>query len=124
MSVVFRQCYPVDKILCRGTSYVTERPSRVVTGSYCRLPLTYTWSIPHFLYHLARSLISAMSQFSLLVFDIVQSSGGILNIRWINDGVVTTGAYCTAQGAIKQIGALGVSLISLVCDRVYDSSAH
>ncbi len=65
-----------------------------------------------------------MSQFSLLVFDIVQSSGGILNIRWINDGVVTTGAYCTAQGAIKQIGALGVSLISLVCDRVYGSSAH
>ncbi|KAH9052529.1 hypothetical protein EDB87DRAFT_1570443, partial [Lactarius vividus] len=44
----------------------------------------------------------------------VQAIGGILNVRWAHDGVVTTGPYCTAQGIIKQIGELGVALLSLI----------
>ncbi|KAF8502220.1 hypothetical protein F5888DRAFT_1177482 [Russula emetica] len=52
--------------------------------------------------------------FSLFVFDILQATGGILNIRWAHNGIVTTGHYCTAQGLIQQIGELGVALITLL----------
>jgi len=51
--------------------------------------------------------------FSLFVFDILQATGGILNIRWAHNGIVTTGHYCTAQGIVAQIGELGVPLITL-----------
>ncbi|KAN0133553.1 hypothetical protein V8E53_008721 [Lactarius tabidus] len=51
---------------------------------------------------------------SFFVYDIMLSIGGILNIRWAHDGVVTTGPYCTAQGIFKQIGATGVALITLI----------
>ncbi|KAI0254076.1 hypothetical protein BJV78DRAFT_105369 [Lactifluus subvellereus] len=52
--------------------------------------------------------------FSLFVFDIVQALGGILNVRWAHNGIVTTGSYCKAQGIIKQIGELGAALITLI----------
>jgi len=51
---------------------------------------------------------------TIFIFDIVQAMGGILNVRWAGDGMVTTGPYCTAQGIIKQIGELGTALISLM----------
>ncbi|KAF8262435.1 hypothetical protein EI94DRAFT_1808789 [Lactarius quietus] len=51
---------------------------------------------------------------SLFVYDILQALGGILNIRWAHNGIVTTGSYCTAQGIIQQIGELGVALITLI----------
>ena len=41
--------------------------------------------------------------------------GGILDVRWAHNGIVTTGHYCTAQGTIQQIGELGVALVTLVC---------
>jgi len=41
--------------------------------------------------------------------------GGIFDVRWVHNGIVTTGSYCTAQGIIQQIGELGVALITLVC---------
>ena len=41
--------------------------------------------------------------------------GGILDVRWAHNGIVTTGPYCTAQGVIQQTGELGVGLITLVC---------
>ena len=40
--------------------------------------------------------------------------GGVLNIRWAHDGIVTTGQYCAAQVLVKQIGMLGVAMITLV----------
>ncbi|KAI0276653.1 hypothetical protein BGY98DRAFT_934940 [Russula aff. rugulosa BPL654] len=52
--------------------------------------------------------------FSLFAFDILQATGGILNIRWAHNGIVTTGPYCTAQGLVAQIGELGVALITLL----------
>jgi hypothetical protein len=67
-----------------------------------------------FLLSFAR-LIEFSLQFSLFVFDFFQSLGGILDIRWAHDGIVTTGSYCTAQGIVEQIGEVGVSLIILVC---------
>jgi hypothetical protein len=60
-------------------------------------------------------LIGFSLQFSLFVFDLLQATGGILNIRWAHNGIVTTGPYCTAQGLVGQIGELGVGLITLVC---------
>jgi len=36
--------------------------------------------------------------------------GGILDVKWAHDGIVTTGDYCTAQGILQQIGNLGVEL--------------
>lgn len=72
---------------------------------------------------LSRTLILAASQLSLFVYDNMLAIGGILNTRWAHDGIVTTGPYCTAQGILKQIGAVGVALITLV--RVwYGSSVH
>ncbi|KAH9052527.1 hypothetical protein EDB87DRAFT_1692237 [Lactarius vividus] len=50
----------------------------------------------------------------LFAFDIIQAVGGIMNVRWAHDGIVTTGSYCTAQGIIKQMGELGVALLSLL----------
>ncbi|KAI9445882.1 hypothetical protein H4582DRAFT_1804329 [Lactarius indigo] len=50
---------------------------------------------------------------SLFAFDILQATGGILNVRWAHDGIVRMGPYCTAQGTIKQMGELGVALLSL-----------
>jgi hypothetical protein len=40
--------------------------------------------------------------------------GGVLDIRWAHNGIVTTGHFCTAQGIIQQIGEVGVALITLV----------
>ncbi|KAH9052813.1 hypothetical protein EDB87DRAFT_340934 [Lactarius vividus] len=51
---------------------------------------------------------------SLFSYDVVQAIGGILDVRWAHDGIVTTGSYCTAEGIIKQIGALGVALLTLI----------
>ncbi|KAI0276620.1 hypothetical protein BGY98DRAFT_934920 [Russula aff. rugulosa BPL654] len=51
--------------------------------------------------------------FSLFVFEILQATGGILDIGWAHNGIVTTGPYCTAQGVVEQIGDLGVALITL-----------
>jgi hypothetical protein len=45
----------------------------------------------------------------------LQAIGGILNVKWAHNGIVTTGHYCTAQGIVEQIGELGVALITLVC---------
>ncbi|KAI9463566.1 hypothetical protein BJY52DRAFT_1184586 [Lactarius psammicola] len=50
----------------------------------------------------------------LFAYDILQALGGILDVRWAHDGIVTVGPYCTAQGAIQQSGELGVALITLI----------
>ncbi|KAH9176403.1 hypothetical protein EDB89DRAFT_1846396 [Lactarius sanguifluus] len=51
---------------------------------------------------------------SLFVYDILQALGGILDVRWAHNGIVTVGPYCTAQGIIQQSGELGVALITLI----------
>ncbi|KAI9508222.1 hypothetical protein F5148DRAFT_980131 [Russula earlei] len=52
--------------------------------------------------------------FTLFLFDILQAMGGILDVRWAHNGIVTKGAYCNAQGIIQQIGELGVALTTLL----------
>ncbi len=49
------------------------------------------------------------------MFELVQAIGGILDIRWAHNGIVTTGHYCTAQGLVAQFGEVGVPLTLLVC---------
>ncbi|KAF8504697.1 hypothetical protein F5888DRAFT_1657772, partial [Russula emetica] len=43
------------------------------------------------------SFISFISIYSLFVFDLLQAIDGILNIKWVHNGIVTTGPYCTAH---------------------------
>jgi hypothetical protein len=65
-------------------------------------------------------LVSFWWQLSLFVFDILQAMGGILDVGWAHDGIVTTGPYCTAQGILQQVGGLGVALITLVVSSPYE----
>ncbi|KAG8984524.1 hypothetical protein FRB94_006666 [Tulasnella sp. JGI-2019a] len=51
---------------------------------------------------------------SLMVADLVQSIANLLHIRWIRDAGLTEGTYCTTQGAMKQVGDVGVALATLV----------
>jgi len=51
---------------------------------------------------------------SLLVSELIQAIGGLLNAQWIKDAAVTEGALCTTQGVLKQLGDVGVALASLV----------
>ncbi|KAH9025443.1 hypothetical protein EDB85DRAFT_2075039 [Lactarius pseudohatsudake] len=51
---------------------------------------------------------------SLFVYGILEAFGGILDVRWAHNGIVTVGPYCTAQGIIQQSGELGVALITLI----------
>jgi hypothetical protein len=53
-------------------------------------------------------------QFSLFLFDFIHAVGGVLNVRWADDGRVAMGPYCVTQGIIKQIGTLGAALTTLV----------
>ncbi|KZP07818.1 hypothetical protein FIBSPDRAFT_939300 [Athelia psychrophila] len=50
---------------------------------------------------------------SLFAFDLVMAVGHVLDVKWVHDGQVEVGHYCTAQGAIKQFGELGSSLSTL-----------
>ncbi|KAH9978828.1 hypothetical protein BGW80DRAFT_1455547 [Lactifluus volemus] len=51
---------------------------------------------------------------TLFIFNIIMALGGVLNVRWAHNGIVTTGSYCTAQGIIQQSGELGVALTILL----------
>jgi hypothetical protein len=85
----------------------------MVAGRYCKGLLTFTWSVQYF--HSPANILLTVRQLSLFLYDVLQAMGGILDIRWANNGIVTIGSYCTAQGTIQQIGELGVALITLVC---------
>jgi len=48
--------------------------------------------------------------FSLFVSDFIQAIGGVMDAVWVDKGHVQEGPYCTAQGAMKQAGDVGVAL--------------
>jgi len=50
----------------------------------------------------------------LLVSDILQSIGTLMNSKWLQSNGVILGGFCSAQGAIKNVGNLGISLWTLV----------
>jgi hypothetical protein len=71
------------------------------------------------------------SQLSLFAADFVQALGAVMDIKWIKDGKVEIGTFCTAQGkslhakqpqlgssncpgVIQQLGETGVAMTTLV----------
>ncbi|KAK0195075.1 hypothetical protein F5146DRAFT_1109451 [Armillaria mellea] len=51
---------------------------------------------------------------SLFFADLIQALGAVLDIKWINEGKVETGSFCTAQGIIQQLGETGVAITTLI----------
>jgi len=50
---------------------------------------------------------------SLLLCDLLQAVGSIMNAQWIQHNSVYMGQFCTIQGAIKQASDVGTALFSL-----------
>ncbi|KAF8915566.1 hypothetical protein CPB85DRAFT_413173 [Mucidula mucida] len=50
---------------------------------------------------------------SLFAADFLQALGAVLDIKWINEGVVEVGSFCTAQGVIQQLGETGVAITTM-----------
>ncbi|KAH9964800.1 hypothetical protein BGW80DRAFT_1447964 [Lactifluus volemus] len=51
---------------------------------------------------------------TLFLFDILQALGGVLGVRWAQNGICTTGLHCVTPGIIQQTGELGVALSTLL----------
>ena len=101
----------------------------MVTGSCFGLPPIFTWYVSVVAGPTSYNMILIAWQFSLFIFDFIHAIGGVLNIRWAGDGQVATGSYCVAQGIIKQIGALGTALTTIVslsprCHHVSEPYRH
>ncbi|KAF8913599.1 hypothetical protein CPB85DRAFT_1375615 [Mucidula mucida] len=47
---------------------------------------------------------------NLLVSDLIQAIGGIMDVQWVIDARVTENTLCTVQGIFKQMGDVGVAL--------------
>ncbi|KAF8529613.1 hypothetical protein BU17DRAFT_36454, partial [Hysterangium stoloniferum] len=52
-------------------------------------------------------------QAALLFFDFFQGVGKVFSVKWLDDGLVQCGGYCTAQGMVQQIGETGVAQSTL-----------
>ncbi|KAF8342806.1 uncharacterized protein EI90DRAFT_791062 [Cantharellus anzutake] len=50
---------------------------------------------------------------NVLLFDLVHSIGGIMNVRWALSAEINRGSFCHFQGILKNIGALGVAMFIL-----------
>ncbi|KDQ17849.1 hypothetical protein BOTBODRAFT_171563 [Botryobasidium botryosum FD-172 SS1] len=72
-----------------------------------RNPLTHEENRPS---HLHIELYFAC----LMVADLIQAIGSILNLTWVVRGVVNPGVACTVQAVFKQLGDVGVALSTLV----------
>ncbi|TDL22657.1 hypothetical protein BD410DRAFT_788484 [Rickenella mellea] len=51
---------------------------------------------------------------SLMVTDLFQAVGSIMNSRWVRENSVVPDGFCTAQGAIKMAADVGTALWTLV----------
>jgi len=51
---------------------------------------------------------------SMLICDVFQSVGSIMNARWVQSSSVHVGAFCTSQAVIKHIADIGVAIWALV----------
>jgi len=51
---------------------------------------------------------------SMLIMDMLQAVGSIMNARWTREMMVQAGPYCIAQGAIKHAADIGSSIWVLV----------
>ncbi|KAI6047732.1 hypothetical protein EDC04DRAFT_2556091 [Pisolithus marmoratus] len=46
---------------------------------------------------------------NLMICDLIQAVGGLLNTKWVIEAVVYPGPFCTVQGFFKQLGDVGVA---------------
>jgi len=51
---------------------------------------------------------------SLLLSDVLQAIGSIMNSTWVREEAVVYGSFCSAQGVIKHIADVAIALWSLV----------
>lgn len=51
---------------------------------------------------------------SMLVCDVLQSVGSIMNTRWVQSSSVHVGAFCTSQAVMKHVADIGVAIWALV----------
>jgi hypothetical protein len=50
---------------------------------------------------------------SILIADLIQSVGMAMDVKWVHDGVVKKGAYCSAHGALQQLGQTSAAMATL-----------
>ncbi|KLO07591.1 hypothetical protein SCHPADRAFT_945165 [Schizopora paradoxa] len=50
---------------------------------------------------------------SLLIAEVLQETGTLMDLKWVIEATVNNGRYCTAQGILKQIGDVAVALSTL-----------
>ncbi|KAK1216407.1 hypothetical protein PQX77_020960 [Marasmius sp. AFHP31] len=50
----------------------------------------------------------------LLIANMIQSVGTAMNLRWVSKNGVTNGAFCVAQGGIKQAGNVATALWTFI----------
>ncbi|KAF7325193.1 hypothetical protein MKEN_00563500 [Mycena kentingensis (nom. inval.)] len=51
---------------------------------------------------------------SLFFGDLLQSLGTVMDVRWINDGIVRVGSTCTAQGILQNMGQAGIAITTFI----------
>jgi len=51
---------------------------------------------------------------SLLTANMLQGISSVMNLKWVSQGVVVPGNFCSAQGGIKQAGNIGTAIWSFV----------
>lgn len=61
-----------------------------------RIPAFTTHVMPYFI--------------SLLVANILQAAGAMINAKWIADRSVEAGVFCSLQGGVKQAGNVGTAV--------------
>jgi len=50
----------------------------------------------------------------LFFFDIIMALGRVTNIKWVQEGRIFEGNYCTAQGILQQFGETGSAMVTTV----------
>jgi len=87
---VWRRWTALTILLCRSKSIAAEDWSNV--------QWTYLWCAPKIFVETRTILTIQCEQLALFVFDMVMALGRITNIKWVQDGKIFEGSFCTAQG--------------------------
>lgn len=48
--------------------------------------------------HEIRVPLNETKQLSLFMSDLVHATGTVMDIKWVNEGKLSTGTFCTTQG--------------------------
>ncbi|KAH8977960.1 hypothetical protein EDB92DRAFT_1805358 [Lactarius akahatsu] len=112
-STILTNGQSIGLALTAEASFLSFGALTVIFILIARNLLRYRRSLPNGDWKLLRTPAD-IYMLSLFSYDLVQAVGGILNVRWADDGIVTMGSYCTAQGIMKQMGELGVALLTLI----------